>query len=81
MRHYILPRFGTPTAAAFLEFGFGGLTVFVSFFRFDYLVTSSRMIPFFFFFFSSQPLPGTKLYVSPYADGLISLTRYFSVLE
>ena len=79
MRHDILPRFGTPTAAAFLEFGFGDLTVFVSFFRFDYLVTSSRTIPF--FFFPSQPLPGTKLYVSPYADGLISLTRYFSVLE
>lgn len=31
MRHYILPRFGTPTATAFLEFGFGDSTVFVSF--------------------------------------------------
>ena len=67
MRHYILPRFGTPTAAAILEFG--DLTVFRFVPNSDIFQKDSFF--FFFFFYPRNRCPaGTKLYGSPYAYGV-----------
>ena len=79
MRHYILPRFGTPTAAAILEFG--DLTVFRFVPNSDIFQKDSFFFFFFFFILATVARPALNSMEALMHTASLSLTRYFSVLE